>query len=74
MFVPSAKNSFVDLSVAAKVIPVPETVLNWTVKAPIVPLTIIYVFSIPSGTVTTWFPVIVPVNFITAFLALELHH
>jgi len=34
-----------------------------------VPLVTINVFSIESGTVTIEFPVIVPVNFITAFCA-----
>jgi hypothetical protein len=37
MLVPSANNIFVDLSVVAKVTPVPETVLNSTVKTPTVP-------------------------------------
>jgi hypothetical protein len=36
MLVPSANNIFVDLSVVPKVTPVPETVLNSTVKAPVV--------------------------------------
>jgi polyferredoxin len=61
----------VPLSAAAKVKPVPDTVLNSTVKAPVVPLIIIYVFSIVSGTVTTWLPVMVPVNLITAFRPLD---
>jgi hypothetical protein len=61
----------VPLSAAAKVKPVPDTVLNSTVKAPVVPLIIVYVFSILSGMVTTWLPVMVPVNFITAFRPLE---
>jgi hypothetical protein len=43
----------VPLSVVAKVKPVPDTVLNSTVKVPVVPLMIIYVFSIVSGMVTT---------------------
>jgi hypothetical protein len=46
MLVPSANNIFVDLSVVAKVTPVPETVLNSTVKTPTVPFSIIYVFSV----------------------------
>jgi hypothetical protein len=52
MLVPSANNIFVDLSVVPKVTPVPDAVLNSTVKAPVVPFEIIYVFSIESGMVT----------------------
>jgi hypothetical protein len=72
MLVPSANNIFVDLSVVAKVTPVPDAVLNSTVKTPTVPFSIIYVFSVVSGIVTTIFPVIVPVNLITAFLPLDI--
>jgi hypothetical protein len=72
MLVPSANNIFVDLSVVPKVTPVPETVLNSTVKAPVVPFEIIYDFSIVSGIVTVIFPVIVPINLITAFRPLDI--
>ena len=66
MFVPSANKSFTPLLVAAKVNPDPEAVVNATVYAPYVPFETTYVFNISSGTVTVWFPVMVPVNLITS--------
>ena len=52
IFVPSEKKNLVPLSAAAKVIPVPEAVLNCTVNEPDVPFTTTNNFSKESGTVT----------------------
>jgi len=51
--VPSLNTILVPLSVVEKVVPVPDTVLNCTVKDPDVPFKRVYVFSIESGMVTT---------------------
>ena len=59
------------LSAAAQVTPDPEVVLNVTVKAPVVALSTIKVFSIESGIVTLTAPPIVPTNFRTAFLPFD---
>jgi hypothetical protein len=44
--------NFCPLSAVEKVTPDPETVLTSTVKAPVVPFSITYTFSILSGIVT----------------------
>ena len=49
----------------------PEDVLKVTVKAPVVALSTIKVFSIESGIVTLTAPPIVPVNFKTWFLPFD---
>jgi hypothetical protein len=54
--VPSAYKNLIPLSVVDQVGPVPETVLNSTVKTPTVPLITVYSFSTLSGIVTDNIP------------------